>query len=267
MPSPVYRIGAVLSWANGEFRCRRSGSLHVIPSFVFATAPRYLTPHTSPLTHACPHFCYRRVHATCLLTDRLIVGGTTYRGSLLASFNTLPRKSLESTYFESNASVAVAVPSASGGGGDGGAVVGGGADEPLSTAGGDAGAGRTPAAAGGQEEGAVEAAEKEEEEEQGPKKGGKSGGGGGSRGGGGMAQEPGEDMVVGHAVDPAALVRPPRVGDGKLEHDKERRLGVANDLEAVIAVRVGGWRSMRLSITRRGIRRSISNFLLLGFFT
>ncbi|CAM9980024.1 unnamed protein product [Ectocarpus sp. 6 AP-2014] len=159
------------------------------------------------------------------------------RGSLLASFNTLPRKSLESTYFESNASVAVTVPSASGGGGgDGGGVVGGGAGEHLSASGGDTGAGRTPAAAEGQEEGAVKAAEKEEEEEtQGPKKGGKSGGGGRSRGGGGMARVPGADMVVGHAVDPAALVRPPRVGDGKLEHDKERRLGVANDLEAVIA--------------------------------
>ena len=44
------------------------------------------------------------------------------------------------------------------------------------------------------------------------------------------------DFVVVSASDPGLLVRPPRVGDGKLEHDKERRLGVAGDLEAVIAV-------------------------------
>lgn len=49
-----------------------------------------------------------------------------------------------------------------------------------------------------------------------------------------------ESPVVVSAADPVMLVRPPRVGDGKLEHDKERRLGVASDLEAVIAVRGGG---------------------------
>lgn len=107
----------------------------------------------------------------------------------------------------------------------------------------------------------MEATQKEDRE-QGPRKGAKNGGGG-SRGGGGMAKEPGADMVVGHAADPAALVRPPRVGDGKLEHDKERRLGVTNDLEAVIAVRVCRclfiveelytWRWTGLSITRFGI--------------
>lgn len=53
------------------------------------------------------------------------------------------------------------------------------------------------------------------------------------------SSEEGEALLVPAADDPALLVRPPVVGDGKLEHDKERRLGVADDLEAVIAVRHG----------------------------
>lgn len=50
-------------------------------------------------------------------------------------------------------------------------------------------------------------------------------------------------VVVISSADPSLLVGIPRVDDGKLEHDKERRLGVAGDLEAVIAVRKrdGGW--------------------------
>lgn len=65
--------------------------------------------------------------------------------------------------------------------------------------------------------------------EAGSSSGSSSGGGGGAGAG-----------VVVHAADPAALLRPPTVGKGKLEHDKERRLGVASDLEAVIAVSLGG---------------------------
>lgn len=43
-------------------------------------------------------------------------------------------------------------------------------------------------------------------------------------------------VTIAH-VDPGVLVRPPIVDDGKLKHDRERRLGVASDLEAVVAVR------------------------------
>lgn len=66
-------------------------------------------------------------------------------------------------------------------------------------------------------------------------KGGKEGGGGeaGKSGGGGQSK------MVFSAADPAVRMLPPRVGDRKLEHDKERRMGVASDLEAVVAVRAG----------------------------
>lgn len=64
-----------------------------------------------------------------------------------------------------------------------------------------------------------------------------AGGGGGGSGGRGRERERSAEVVV-REDDPAVLVVPPRVGDGKLEHDKERRLGVASDLEAVIAVSV-----------------------------
>lgn len=43
-------------------------------------------------------------------------------------------------------------------------------------------------------------------------------------------------MIVMAAGDPGLYLRPPVIGDTKLEHDRARRLGVANDLEAVIAV-------------------------------
>lgn len=43
-------------------------------------------------------------------------------------------------------------------------------------------------------------------------------------------------MIVMAAADPGILVKPPMIGENKLEHDRARRLGVANDLEAVIAV-------------------------------
>lgn len=57
----------------------------------------------------------------------------------------------------------------------------------------------------------------------------------------GSSRRGGVSSVIINTADPAALVKPPIVKDRKLEHDKERRLGVANDLEAVVAVsRVGG---------------------------
>lgn len=66
--------------------------------------------------------------------------------------------------------------------------------------------------------------------------------------GGGRGSERSSEVVV-RAADPAVLVRPPRVGDGKLEHDKERRLGVASDLEAVIAVSGGEMESVLLGLS------------------
>lgn len=75
---------------------------------------------------------------------------------------------------------------------------------------------------------------------EGAVKGGQGGGGEeeeggvGKHGGGGG----GKSKMVVSAADPAVQMLPPRVGDRKLEHDKERRLGVASDLEAVVAVRV-----------------------------
>lgn len=67
-------------------------------------------------------------------------------------------------------------------------------------------------------------------------KGEKEGEGEGKRVGGGGG---GQSKTVLSAADPAVLMLPPRVGDRKLEHDKERRMGVASDLEAVVAVRAG----------------------------
>lgn len=174
----------------------------------------------------------------------------TYRGSLLATFNNFPRKSEESTYFESNASTAVAVPvSRGGGGGGGGSVDGGGEPFAAATTGGPQEAKHLPVPekpTSGNRNGGVATAvmptataqnEKAEGKRHRTEEGaGEEGvrGGGGSEGGSSTGRESTGGVV--HAADPAALLRPPRVGTGKLEHDKERRLGVASDLEAVIAV-------------------------------
>lgn len=93
-----------------------------------------------------------------------------------------------------------------------------------------------------EEEEEQEEGEEEEGETQGRKSRGREEGtttyreGAGSISPGGREPSTAENVVVVSATNPAVLVRPPRVGDGKLEHDKERRLGVASDLEAVIAV-------------------------------
>lgn len=43
-------------------------------------------------------------------------------------------------------------------------------------------------------------------------------------------------IIVVAAGDPGLSFRPPLVGENKLNHDRARRLGVAEDLEAVISV-------------------------------
>lgn len=160
------------------------------------------------------------------------------RGSLqLRSSNNFPRKSEESTYFESNASTATAMLGTHVG------SVGGSVGLTAST-------GKAPTSAmellrGGGLGVAEDDQENqhkedgEEEEAQCRKIRGVKGepttreGAVGSPDG----REPlVSKIVVVSTTDPAVLVRPPRVGDGKLKHDKERRLGVTSDLEAVIAV-------------------------------
>ncbi|CAM9737565.1 unnamed protein product, partial [Scytosiphon promiscuus] len=194
------------------------------------------------------------------VSSAMFVSGTDEtRGSLLATFGNFPRKSEESTYFESNASTAIGFPAFRGGGGGGGSVDGG-VGESFATAAAAAGppgeqgvpAQEEPA---GKDDGAVAAetavvlasaatsASDDAEGKRGQEDGAgreEQGAGGGdgcgsSRSGGGGGRRDSGVGVVAHAADPAALLRPPTVGKGKLEHDKERRLGVAGDLEAVIA--------------------------------
>lgn len=166
------------------------------------------------------------------------------RGSLLlTSSENFPRKSEESTYFESNASAAIAVPGTHGS--SIGGSIGGGIGEAFTSVGmTSTGQAPTPAmkslrggGLGVAEEEQEE--EKEEEETQDWKSRGREEGTTTREGGDGCpdGREPSASrVVIVNATGPAVLVRPPRVGDGKLEHDKERRLGVASDLEAVIAV-------------------------------
>ncbi len=204
----------------------------------------------------------------------LVALGCRRRGSLLlASANNFPRKSEESTYFESNVSMAIAVPAAAAAGLGSTGGTGGGMVETLSAVRAVSGdddlkTGRTPVPPAGSRAGLGAEKDKEEEEEKEDGKEARQGGDGrgrpeeqvlaggvrGRAGGGGGGRERSAE-VVGRAADPAVLLRPPTVGDGKLVHDRERRLGVASDLEAVIAVSFvpGG----RVRAARRGVRRVV----------